>query len=108
LNEHNVKVNSLLANNTPLASIITKGYTCPAGQVCKDANENPHFGYLGYDHIFLAILTIIASVSTEGWTDTMYWTMDAEYGLAALYYCILIITMTFIIVQLFIGKYSFY
>ncbi|RKP26695.1 Ion transport protein-domain-containing protein [Syncephalis pseudoplumigaleata] len=103
MNDRHQKVNSLLANNHTMASIITKGYTCPVSQVCRDTDENPFYGYLGYDHIFLATLTIIASVSTEGWTDTMYWTMDAEYGLAALYYCILIITMTFIIVQLFIA-----
>ncbi|KAI9598651.1 Ion transport protein-domain-containing protein [Syncephalis fuscata] len=97
------KIMSLVNNNKTLSNIATKGYTCPANQLCRDMNENPMFGFLGYDHIFMAILAIVTSVSTEGWTDTMYWTMDAEYGLAALYYCILIITMTFIIMQLFIA-----
>ncbi|KAI8049930.1 Ion transport protein-domain-containing protein [Syncephalis plumigaleata] len=30
--------------------------------MCRDTDNNPFFGYLGYDHIFLATLTIIASV----------------------------------------------
>ncbi|RKP08010.1 Ion transport protein-domain-containing protein [Thamnocephalis sphaerospora] len=83
--------------------ISAKGYTCPASQQCVDTQENPHHGYIGYDNILYAVFTIFNSVSTEGWTETMYWTMDAEYALAALYHCMLILSMSFIIMQLFVA-----
>jgi hypothetical protein len=67
-------------------------------------DENPHHGFISYDNIVLAVFTIFNTVSMEGWTEIMYWTMDAEYKLAALYHCMVILIMSFIMIQLFVGE----
>ncbi|XP_053191097.1 voltage-dependent T-type calcium channel subunit alpha-1H-like [Scomber japonicus] len=46
--------------------------------VCRDANENPHEGVINFDNIGYAWITIFQVVTLEGWTEIMYYVMDAN------------------------------
>ncbi|KAK9767738.1 calcium channel protein, variant 2 [Basidiobolus ranarum] len=83
---------------------LSKGYTCPNGQICTNI-ENPEHGLVNFDNIFYATLNVFVVIATEGWTDIMYYAMDAEYGMfTAVYFCALIFIITFFIIQLFIAS----
>ncbi|ORX87533.1 hypothetical protein K493DRAFT_341473 [Basidiobolus meristosporus CBS 931.73] len=82
----------------------SKGYICPHGQICTTM-ENPEHGLVSFDNIFYATLNVFVVIATEGWTDIMYYAMDAEYGMVtAVYFCGLIFIVTFFIIQLFIAS----
>ncbi|ORX65453.1 hypothetical protein K493DRAFT_157461, partial [Basidiobolus meristosporus CBS 931.73] len=82
----------------------SKGYICPDGQVCMNV-ENPEHGLVNFDNIFYSTLNVFVVIATEGWTDIMYYAMDAEYGvITAIYFCTLIFIITFFIIQLFIAS----
>ncbi|CAK6982855.1 voltage-dependent T-type calcium channel subunit alpha-1H-like, partial [Scomber scombrus] len=46
--------------------------------VCRNGNENPHEGVINFDNIGYAWITIFQVVTLEGWTEIMYYVMDAN------------------------------
>lgn len=86
-------------------SSLSKGYTCPLGQICKVvdvSNESP-IGIASFDNIFLSMFTIFQSVTQQGWTQTMYITMDAEFQVAALYHVFVMLVIQLILMNMFIA-----
>eukprot|EP00111_Clytia_hemisphaerica_P007045 TCONS_00020428-protein len=59
-----------------LCSEGSSGRPCPEGSICKRYWDGPNFGVTNFDNIFSACLTVFTCITCEGWTDTMYWTMD--------------------------------
>ncbi len=47
------------------------GRQCSGGLVCV-AQGNPFFGFISFDHILWAWLTIFQCITMEGWTDIQY------------------------------------
>lgn len=84
-----------------------RGYICSSGQICieKPVN-NPSFGFVNYDTIFFSFLAVYTSVSLELWTDLMYQTQDADSNVAALYYCLGVYIIAFVLTFLLFGKYK--
>mmetsp|Transcript_7919 Transcript_7919/g.28130 ORF Transcript_7919/g.28130 Transcript_7919/m.28130 type:complete len:2171 (-) Transcript_7919:130-6642(-) len=78
-----------------------KGFTCPdLGQphlqlTCVDVGENAFNGLVSFDNIGWAGLTTFIVASLEGWSDIMYSTMDAEYGISWVYFVMLVIVINF-------------
>jgi hypothetical protein len=52
------------------------GKSCPGDQTCDIHYGNPNFGFVSFDNIASAFLTIFVSTSLEGWTDFMYDVME--------------------------------
>ncbi|KAG8003101.1 Voltage-dependent T-type calcium channel subunit alpha-1H [Nibea albiflora] len=46
--------------------------------VCRTGIDNPHNGAVNFDHIGYAWLTIFQVVTLEGWTEIMFYVMDAH------------------------------
>ncbi|KAG0272810.1 calcium channel protein [Linnemannia exigua] len=93
-------------DSSPRAS----GLICQQGQVCMQFPDyNPGFGLISFDNIFLSLLTIFTISSMEGWTDVEYWVMDGDSRWAALFFCVSIFLMSFLMIPLFIAgiTYSF-
>ncbi|KAI8064552.1 Ion transport protein-domain-containing protein, partial [Gongronella butleri] len=81
-----------------------QGRICQSGQMCiANTALNPDDGYMNYDMIFAAFLNVYTFVSMELWTDMMYIAMDADSRLAALYFCLGIYIIGFILVYLLLA-----
>ncbi|KAH7056681.1 Ion transport protein-domain-containing protein [Linnemannia elongata] len=88
----------------------TSGMICQEGQVCMQFPDyNPGFGMISFDNIFLSLLTTFTISSMEGWTDVEYWVMDGDSKWAAIFFCVSIFLMSFLMIPLFIAgiTYSF-
>ncbi|KAF9167992.1 calcium channel protein [Actinomortierella ambigua] len=88
----------------------TSGRICPEGQICMQfPSYNPELGFVSFDNIFYSLLTVFTVSSMEGWTDVEYWVMDGDSRFAAVYFCIAIFLMSFLMIPLFIAgiTYSF-
>eukprot|EP01060_Flectonema_neradi_P007610 TRINITY_DN15340_c0_g1_i1.p1 TRINITY_DN15340_c0_g1~~TRINITY_DN15340_c0_g1_i1.p1 ORF type:complete len:1651 (+),score=368.21 TRINITY_DN15340_c0_g1_i1:54-5006(+) len=67
------------------------GHRCPWNYTCTNIDLNPSYGKLSFDHIGVTGLTLFTGLTLEGWTDTMYKTMDATTYFASLFWVVLII-----------------
>ncbi|KAK3812489.1 MAG: Ion transport protein-domain-containing protein [Linnemannia elongata] len=88
----------------------TSGMICQEGQVCMQFPDyNPGFGMISFDNIFLSLLTTFTISSMEGWTDVEYWVMDGDSKWSAIFFCVSIFLMSFLMIPLFIAgiTYSF-
>jgi hypothetical protein len=84
----------------------TSGMICQQGQVCMQfPNYNPGFGMISFDNIFFSLLTTFTISSMEGWTDVEYWVMDGDSRWAAIFFCVSIFLMSFLMIPLFIGMF---
>ncbi|KAL9549481.1 hypothetical protein PS6_006058 [Mucor atramentarius] len=74
------------------------GYLCAAGQICiEDPINNPNYGFVNFDTIFFSFLNVYTFVSLELWTDLMYQTQEADSTVAALYYCLGVYIIAFVL-----------
>ena len=64
--------------------------------------ENPHNGVLNYDNLFWAILNIFIAITLEGWSDQMYYLMDAndQHFITIIFFILLILFGSFILINL--------
>ena len=62
--------------------------------------KNPSYGFVNYDNIMWAWLTIFQCITEEGWTDTMYYTQDALSYWVWPYYVSLIVLGAFFLMNL--------
>ncbi|KAI8381166.1 Ion transport protein-domain-containing protein [Radiomyces spectabilis] len=77
------------------------GHLCSIGQICMEvSSNNPSYGFLNFDTIFSAFLAVYTFVSLEYWTDLMYQTQDADSTTAALYYCLGVYVIAFVLIFL--------
>lgn len=82
------------------------GYICAAGQICiENPENNPNYGFVNFDTIFFSFLNVYTFVSLELWTDLMYQTQDADSTVAALYYCLGVYIIAFVLTFLLFGMY---
>ena len=82
-----------------------KGYACPAPQKCKLVDikgEKPN-GFINYDYIFYSMFSIFQSSTNQGWTQTMYYTMDAEYKVAAVYHVLVVVVIDLVFMNMFVA-----
>ncbi|KAF9099060.1 calcium channel protein [Mortierella sp. AD031] len=88
----------------------TSAMICQEGQVCVQFPDyNPGYGLISFDNIFFSLLTVFTISSMEGWTDVEYWVMDGDSRWAAIFFCVTIFLMSFLMIPLFIAgiTYSF-
>ncbi|XP_065647835.1 voltage-dependent L-type calcium channel subunit alpha-1D isoform X2 [Hydra vulgaris] len=83
------------------------GFKCPNDEKCLkgDPNEINH-GITTFDNIFFAIITVFQCVTTEGWSDIMYYTFSTvdEFGyIWSFYYVSLVMLGSFIMLNLVLG-----
>ena len=82
------------------SSIFGGAHRCPWEYTCRNIEKNPYWGKLGFDNIGMAGLTLFTGISLEGWSDTMYYTMDARSKVVSLYWVLLIIFGSFFVLNL--------
>ncbi|KAI8378320.1 Ion transport protein-domain-containing protein [Blakeslea trispora] len=74
------------------------GTICSVGQICMEhSDNNPNSGFVNYDTIFSSFLSVYTFVSMEQWTDLMYISQDADSTVSALYYCLGVYIIGFVL-----------
>ncbi|KAL0076809.1 Ion transport protein-domain-containing protein [Phycomyces blakesleeanus] len=75
-----------------------QGNICKSGQICiEDPINNPNFGFVNYDTIFYSFLSIYTVQTLEGWTPMMYQNQDGDSNAVAVYYCICVYVLSFLV-----------
>eukprot|EP00754_Rhynchopus_humris_P029961 Rhum_TRINITY_DN15245_c7_g1::Rhum_TRINITY_DN15245_c7_g1_i1::g.146874::m.146874 len=82
------------------SNIHVGGHHCEWGSTCVEFGGNPEGGLLSFDNIGVSSLTLFVALTLEGWTDSMYYTMDATTYFAAFFWVILVIVGSFFILNL--------
>jgi len=83
-----------------------KGYICPYGQLCMEQSSNPYNNVQSFDDIFHSLLQVAVVVSLNGWSDTMYDMVDADYYTAVIFFIVGIILLNFWLANLFVAVIS--
>ncbi len=61
------------------------------------------YGFLHFDNIGVAILSIFRVMTLEGWTTVMYNYLDVSGIIAAIFFPLLVITGSFFLLNLFLA-----
>eukprot|EP00753_Platysulcus_tardus_P017551 PLAT6433.7.p1 GENE.PLAT6433.7~~PLAT6433.7.p1 ORF type:complete len:1917 (-),score=1127.16 PLAT6433.7:88-5337(-) len=74
-----------------------------ANLTCVDTGFNPNNGLTSFDDIIHAFYTLFQITSLEGWSELMYWYMDAENYAVFLFFVFSIFFGTFLVLNLSIS-----
>jgi voltage-dependent calcium channel len=91
----------LLPNLTPGATI-HKGYICPMNSLCVEG-QNPYNGSVSFDNIFQSLELVFVVMTTNTFTDLMYYLTNSDYLAAALFFAVGIIILFFWLVNLLVA-----
>ncbi|XP_056319530.1 calcium channel, voltage-dependent, L type, alpha 1S subunit, b [Danio aesculapii] len=77
------------------------------GTECRDGWPGPNFGITHFDNFGFAMLTVFQCITTESWTDVLYWINDAMGNdWPWIYFLSLIMLGSFFILNLVLGVLS--
>jgi hypothetical protein len=79
-----------------------KGYLCPAGSICVEG-ENPYLGTISFDNVGQSLEMVFVIMSSNTFSDIMYYTADSDYLASALFFAAGIVIMSFWLVNLLIA-----
>ena len=79
-----------------------KGYLCPQGSFCVQGG-NPYSGTVSFDNIAQSLMLVFVGISSNTFTDLLYYLTDSDYLAAALFFAAVIVVMTFWLVNLLIA-----
>ncbi|KAH9024879.1 Ion transport protein-domain-containing protein, partial [Lactarius pseudohatsudake] len=83
-------------------NVTIKGYICPVGQICKEA-DNPYGNIESFDTIYFAALQVFIVASANGWSSLMYSMIDAEFFISCFFFIICIVVLNFWLINLFVA-----
>ncbi|KAJ5082292.1 hypothetical protein N7532_011335 [Penicillium argentinense] len=81
-NEKRPWINTL---SNPAQSPRAKGYICPKGSLCIEG-DNPYNGTMSFDNIVQSLELVFVIMSSNTFTDLLYYTTDSDYLAAALFF----------------------
>ncbi|KGO72923.1 Voltage-dependent calcium channel, alpha-1 subunit [Penicillium italicum] len=84
LNQTGGKMPWLDANGID-AGFSPKGYLCPQGSVCMEG-VNPYNGTVSFDNILHSLELVFVIMSSNTFTDLLYYTTDTDYLATALFF----------------------
>ena len=104
----------LLANGTAMPYLLgstdgpanpnsdAKGFWCPVNSFCVE-NTNPYNGTVSFDNLVQSLELVFVIMTSNTFTDLMYYLTDSDYLFAAIFFAIAIVIMTFWLVNLLIA-----
>ncbi|MCJ1314261.1 calcium channel protein [Agyrium rufum] len=84
------------------SSDTTKGFLCPQRSVCVEG-PNPYNGTVNFDNIFQSIELVFVIMSSNTFTDLLYYTTDSDYLLGALFFALAFVFMTLWLMNLLVA-----
>jgi voltage-dependent calcium channel len=79
-----------------------KGYLCPVQSICLDA-QNPYNGSISFDNILNSLELVFVIMSTNTFTDLMYYLTNSDYLSAAIFFAIGTVILYFWLISLLIA-----
>jgi len=79
-----------------------KGYICPINSKCVEA-ENPYNGTVSFDNLPQSLEMVFVIMTSNTFSDIMYYLTDSDYLVAALFYAFGIVILTLWLVNLLIA-----
>lgn len=79
-----------------------KGFLCPQGSVCQEG-QGPYNGTVSFDNIFQSLELVFVVMSSNTFTDLMYYLMDSDYLVAAVFFAAGIVILTFWLINLLVA-----
>lgn len=67
-------------------SVEVKGFLCPRGSICIQGSENPYNGTLSFDDILHSLEAVFVIMSSNTFTDLLYYTTQSDYLAASLFF----------------------
>lgn len=80
----------------------TKGYLCPPNSYCV-SDLNPYNGTVSFDNIFQSAELVFVILTSNTFTDIMYYITDSDYLIGAIFFAIGIVVLTFWLMNLLIA-----
>ena len=90
------------ANGGRDSSAIAKGYICPAGSLCVEG-VNPYNGTVSFDNILQSLELVFVIMSSNTFTDLLYYTTDSDYLAAALFFAFGLVILSLWLVNLLVA-----
>ncbi|EMD00729.1 hypothetical protein BAUCODRAFT_118469 [Baudoinia panamericana UAMH 10762] len=79
-----------------------KGYLCPRGSFCVEG-ENPYNGTVSFDNILQSLELVFVIMSSNTFSDLMYYLTDSDYLAAALFFAFGIVLLSLWLLNLLIA-----
>ncbi|KAF2771741.1 hypothetical protein EJ03DRAFT_325382 [Teratosphaeria nubilosa] len=79
-----------------------KGFQCPVNSWCIEG-ENPYNGTVSFDNILQSVEMVFVIMTSNTFTDIMYYLTDTDYLIAALFFAFGIIVLSFWLLNLLIA-----
>lgn len=79
-----------------------KGYICPKGSICRE-DFNPFGGTVSFDNIFNSLELVFVIMSSNTFTDILYYTTDSDYLASALFFAFGFVILSLWMVNLLVA-----
>ena len=79
-----------------------KGYLCPQGSLCIEG-KGPYNGTVSFDNIFQSLELVFVVISSNTFSDLMYYLTDSDYLAAAVFFAAGIVIMSFWLMNLLVA-----
>ncbi|KAJ6145421.1 hypothetical protein N7470_009316 [Penicillium chermesinum] len=79
-----------------------KGYICPMGSLCVEG-ENPYNATVSFDNIAQSIELVFVIMSSNTFTDLLYYTCDSDYLASALFFAFGLVILSLWLVNLLVA-----
>ncbi|KAL5356927.1 Ion transport protein-domain-containing protein [Aspergillus floccosus] len=80
-----------------------KGYICPQGSKCIEGPHNPYNETMSFDNILNSLELVFVIMSSNTFTDLLYYTTDSDYLAAALFFAAGFVILSLWLVNLLVA-----
>jgi voltage-dependent calcium channel len=80
-----------------------KGYLCPQGSLCVEGFEGPYNGTVSFDNIVQSLELVFVIISSNTFSNLMYYLMDTDFLIAALFFAVGIVVLSLWLVNLLVA-----
>ena len=80
-----------------------KGYLCPIGSECLEQEDNPYNNTMHFDDILHSLELVFVIMSSNTFTDLLYYTTDSDYLVSALFYAMGFLILSLWMVNLLVA-----
>lgn len=80
-----------------------KGFLCPINSLCVENESNPYNNTVSFDNIVQSMELVFVVISSNTWSDLMYYLTDTDYLVTALFFAFGIVVLSLWLVNLLIA-----
>ena len=80
-----------------------KGYLCPQNSLCVESDNGPYNGTVSFDNIGQSLELVFVIISSNTFSDLLYYLTDSDYLAAALFFAAGIVVLSLWLVNLLVA-----